>query len=437
MEIIVIAVLLLINGIFAMAELALVSARQARLRQSARDGSAGAAAALELAAEPTRLLSTVQIGITLVGTLAGAFGGATIAERLAVPLSRVPIIGPYSEPVSLAIVVVLIAYFSLVVGELAPKRIAMLNPERIAIALAPSMRLLARLSSPLVRLLSGSTELLLRLIGAKASAEPPVTEDEIRDMMEQGTQAGVFEKPEQVLIDRVLRLGDLAVSGLMTPRRDIAWLDLDDDPDDIRRRIAESPYQQFPVSHGGPDNVLGIVGTQQLLSQSLAGKPIDLSCCLEPALFVPESASAYQLLERFKESGIHTAMVLDEYGGIEGLVTASDVLEAIVGALPEKGEVETPGMVQRPDGSWLVDGLLMIDELKQALSIRELPSEEAGHYQTLGGFVMMQLGRIPSAGDSFTWDAFEFEVVDMDGHRVDKVLVQRVEPDGTSSEPTG
>ncbi|HKE03058.1 MAG TPA: hemolysin family protein [Blastocatellia bacterium] len=427
MEILFIILLLVANGIFAMSEMAIVSARRARLQHLA-EIDAGARAALELADAPDRFLSTIQIGITLIGILAGAFGGATISGQISAQLNRIPALTPYSEAISLVIVVVAITYLSLVVGELVPKRLALNNPEQIASRVARPMQFLLRLSSPVVRVLSASSAFLLRLLRIKPPALPPVTEEEVKIMIDQGTQAGVFEEAEHDLVDNIFRLADQKVPQLMTPRPDIVWLDIDSPFEEIRRRIINSPYSRMPVCRGTPDNILGVVKARDLLAEILSGKPLDLRATLRQPLYVPETRTGLQLLELFKGSTTHIAMVIDEHGALEGLVTMNDLLEAIVGDLPaQPGQAESLA-VRREDGSWLLDGRLPIADFKEIFSIDKLPREEEGAYHTLAGFIMTYLGRLPSASDHFVWNGLRIEVVDMDRRRVDKVLVSRVEP---------
>jgi putative hemolysin len=422
-ELFAILLLVLANGVFAMAEIAVVSARRARLQEWAEQGNARARTALELAQNPGEFLSTVQIGITLVGILAGAFGGARIAEPLAAAMRSLPGIGPYSETLSLGLVVVGIAYLSLVVGELVPKQLALTNPERIAAALAGPMRFLSRLASPLVRLLSLSTAAVLRLFRVRPVPEPPVTEGEIRLMMQQGAQAGVFEAAEHEMVQSVFRLGDRRIGALMTPRTTIVWLDLDDPPEELRRRVLETVHSRLPVSRGDLDHLVGVARAKDLLVPLLTGELGELETLVHQPVIVPESLPALRVLELFRQAGIHLALVVDEYGGIQGLVTAIDILEALVGDIPDAGMPAEPAAVRREDGSWLVDGMLPADELKELLQLSSLPGEGKGVYQTVSGLVMQQLGQIPSTGDHFAWGGFRFEVVDMDGHRVDKVLV--------------
>lgn len=428
-EILVIFLLLLANGFFAMSEIAVVSARRARLQQRAEEGDPRAVDALALAQDPDDFLSTVQVGITLIGILAGAFGGATVARYLAAALATIPALAPYSSALGLALVVVLITYLSLVIGELAPKRLALNAPERIAMAVARPMRGLARFVAPLVWLLSTSTDLLLRLLGFRPSPEPSVTEEEIRVMIAEGAQAGVFTAAETEVVQNVFRLADRTVSSVMTPRLDIVWLDVADDPDQIRCKVAESGFSRFPVCQGGLDNVVGIVEAKALLVCQWEGGPLNLSAVMRPPQFVPEVSSAVSLLSLFQESGLHCALVVDEYGSVQGLVTLHDVLRAALGDVTEATPGEEPMAVQREDGSWLLDGRLSADDLRALLGLRgDLPGEEEGAYETLGGFVMMHLGRIPEVADHFEWAGLRFEVVDMDGRRVDKVLVAPVAP---------
>lgn len=438
-EIFFILLLILLNGVFAMSEMAIVSARKVRLQQLANQGNVKARRALKLAGSPNQFLSTVQIGITLIGTLAGAFGGATLAEKLALELKLIPMafFVNNSEGIALFLVVLTITYFSLVVGELVPKRLALNNPEEIATNMAAPMQLLAKITAPAVHLLSHSTDLVLRMLGIGPSKEPQVTEEEIKILMEQGTEAGTFEEAEQEMVNRVFRLGDRRVSALMTPRPDIVWLDLDDSSEVNRYKIINSSHSRFPVSQGEIDNVLGVLQVNTLLSQCLAGHPLDLTSSLRSPVFVPESTRVLKVLELFKQSGPHLALVVDEYGIIQGLVTLNDILEAIIGDIPSVDDTDEAQAVQREDGSWLVDGMLPVEEFRQLFDIEELPGEQRGNYHTLGGFVITHLGRIPAAADCFQWGGLRFEVMDMDGNRVDKVLVMPIsEAQEAQSQPT-
>jgi len=439
LEILIIFLLLVLNGIFAMSEIAIVSARKARLQQQAEEGSPKARAALALATSPNDFLSTVQIGITLVGILAGAFGGATIARELAATLSKVHWLAPYSEAVSVGLVVLGITYFSLIIGELVPKRVALNNPERVAAIVAAPMRTLAVIFSPIVRLLSKSTDAVIKLSGLQPSTEPSVTEEEIMVMVEQGAQVGVLEEAEQDMIEGVLRLGEQQVGALMTPRPQVVWINLDDSSEEIRNKVITSQHSRFPLAQDDLDNILGIVHTKEILAQILDGQPLDLQALMAEPVYVPEKMPVLKILEIFKQQGTHIALVVNEYGGFEGIITPSDILEGIVGYMPYIGAAAEPKVIQREDGSFLVDGLLNIDEFKEFLHIEQLPDEETGNYQTVAGFVIAQMGKIPSAGQSFTWGKYYFEVMDMDWSRIDKVLVTLIPennlPESNGTEP--
>jgi putative hemolysin len=422
-EILVIFLLMLANGLFAMSEMAIVSARRARLQEWVEQGNAKAMVALELANSPNRFLSTVQIGITLIGILTGAFGGATLAKTLSPYIALIPALSASSEPIAFFIVVLIITFLSLVIGELVPKRLALNSPERIATAVAVPMRWIARITSPFVHLLSLSTEAVLKLLRVDThSSDPLVTEEEIKVLVRQGAEAGMFEVAEQDMVERVFRLGDQQVSGLMTPRLDIIWLDLNDSAEVNRRKMTESNHSRFPVCQETLDNVLGVVHITDVLNRSLAGEPIDLVSLLRQPLLIPETTHALRVLELFKQTGTHIAMIVDEYGVIQGVVTLNDVMEMIIGDIPSSDQEESDA-IQREDGSWLLDGMLTIDDLKELFDFDTLPGEERGNYQTLGGFVITQLGHIPKSSDHFVWEDFRFEVMDMDGNRVDKVLV--------------
>ncbi len=432
LEVLIIFLLLVVNGVFAMSEIAIVSARKARLQQLAEAGNVQARAALELASRPTQFLASVQIGITLIGILAGAFGGATIAEEIAAWLNTYPALAPYGETIGVGIVVLSLTYFSLIIGELVPKRLALGNAERIASVVAAPMQALSRLAAPVVQVLSVSTDVVIRVLGIRPSAEPVITPEEIKILIEQGTESGVFEEVEQNMIESVLRLDERRAGALMTPRTQIVWFDLDDTAETIRLKVGASQHSRFPVIKDSLDNVLGIVRTKDLLAQSLSGQPLDLKALLRPPLFIPESMSALRVLGLFKEKGTHIALVTDEYGGIQGMVTHNDILEAVVGVLSAPGGPTEPQVIRREDGSWLLDGMLPIDQLKEIFDLEKLPDEEHGHFQTVGGFVMTQMRRIPSAGQRFEWGKLSFEIVDMDGRRIDKILVT---PEPASPDP--
>jgi putative hemolysin len=423
LEFFLILILILINGVLAMAEIAVVSARKARLQQRVDEGDLRAQTALELANNPADFLSTIQIGITLVGILAGAFGGATVAMTIAGWLNEIAWIAPYSGVIAFGLVVIAITYLSLILGELAPKRLALNDPEGIAALVAGPLYRLSKMAAPLVRLLSYSAGLVLRLFGVRPSTAPPVTEEEIKVLIKQGTLAGVFEAAEQDMVAGVFRLGERRVGTLITPRTEIVWLDVEDSPELNRGKIIESVHTRFPVAKDGLDNLLGIANAKDLLAHCLSGEPLDLQAGLQPPLYVPESTPALKVLELFKETGQQMVLVIDEYGGLEGLVTLTDILEAIVGDITVLGGTGEPEIVQREDGSWLLDGMLPMDEFRDLFAIATLPDEDKGYYQTLGGFIMAYLGRIPKETDQFEWSGWRFEVMDMDGMRVDKILV--------------
>ena len=425
-EILIVVLLVLANSVFALSEMAIISARKARLQKRAEDGNQGAKAALALSQEPTRFLSTIQIGITLIGVLSGAFGGATIAEEIAAVLDKVAWLQPYSEAIGVGIVVVAITYFSLIIGELVPKRIALNNAEGIAVKVAAPMSALARLATPVIALLSVSTEAVLRLLRIKPSREPAVTEDEVKLLIYEGARLGVFEEIEQEIVERVFRLGDRRVSSLMIYRTEMVWLDVEDALEANLSKITASGHSRFPVCKGNPDEILGILQVKDLFAQEQRGQAMDLQAALKPALFIPEGMSALELLERLREKKSHLAMIIDEFGGITGLVTTHDVLEAIVGDIPTlEDRAAEPDIVRRHDGSYLLNGTLSTHELMDLLELDNLPNQEEGNYETLGGMFMAGIGRIPNAGDTIIWNSWRFEVVDMDGYRVDKVLASR------------
>lgn len=415
--------LILLNGIFAMSEIAVVSAKKARLQHLADEGSRMAVAALELTHKPTRFLSTVQIGITLVGILAGAYGEKTIARELTVLLGNLPVVGRYSETVSLIIVVGGITYLSVVVGELVPKRLGMQNAERISLIIARPMQMLSWLAAPFVSLLSASTDVLLRVLGATNVDEEPVSEEEIKILVDQGVKAGFIAEAERDMVESVFRFGDRRLEALMTPRTDVVWIDINAPEEKMRQLVEQNIFSRYPVCDGELDRVIGVVRTKDLLARIWAGEPVDLQAAMQDTLFLPESMLALKALERFRETGIHMGLLVDEFGGVEGLVTLIDILEALVGDIPTVAEMEDPPVVKRDDGSWLIDALYLIDEFKVTFGVPKMPGE--GSYQTLGGFVVFMIGRIPRAGDKFTWEGWQFEVVDMDGNRVDKVLLRQ------------
>lgn len=422
-DIAIIVLLILANGFFAMTEFAIVSVKKSRLEKKAADGDLGAATALDLAEDPTQFLSTIQVGITTIGIISGAFGGATLAGPLAEIFAGVPLLAPYSGPLAGVTVVAAITYLTLVIGELVPKRVAMTNAERIASAVSRPIRLLSLVVTPIVRVLSISTEAVLTALRVRTPSGPEVTEEDVRVLLGQATRAGIFQEAEQDMVESVFRLADRRVSVLMTPRPDIVALDVEDPAAENWEIMEESGHIYFPVYREHLDNLLGIVSVRDLWARTISGEPPDLAKAIKPALFVPESVLALTVLERLKTSRARIALVTDEYGSIQGLVTIHDIMESIVGDIPSAEYPPEGAAVLREDGSWLLDGLLPIDEFHDLFDSRTLPGEGRGYYQTLGGFVMMYLERTPNTGDWFTWNDLRFEVVDMDGHRVDKVLV--------------
>ena len=422
-DIAIIVLLILANGFFSMTEFALISAKKSRLQKKAEDGDAGAATALNLAEDPTQFLSTIQVGITVIGILSGAFGGATLAGPLAEVFTGIPLVAPYSGPLAVVIVVAVITYLTLVIGELVPKRVAMNNAERIASLVSRPIRLLSLAAAPLVRVLTASTEAILMVLGVRKPSGPEVTEEDVRVLIGQATQAGVFQEAEQDMVESVFRLADRRVSVLMTPRPDIVAVDVEDSLEENWQMMVASGHIYFPVFREHLDNLLGIVSVRDLWARMIAGETPDLTKAIKPALFVPESVPALSVLDEFKTTRARIALVTDEYGSIQGLVTIHDIMESIVGGIPSTGEVPEGQVVRREDGSWLLDGMLPVDELHDLIGTDTLPGEGHGYYQTLGGFVMMYLERTPKTGDRFTWKNLQFEVLDMDGYRVDKVLI--------------
>jgi len=414
---ITIGILLILNAVLAMAEVAFISARKARLQNELNKGDKRASIALQLVEDPNQFLSVIQIGITSIDLLTGALTGATLGLWINAQVDKIPVLEPYSQIIGILVGVLPITYLSLVLGELVPKRLAMRDPEGISSSIARTMLFLTKLFSPLVRFLSFSTESVLRILGVKVSEEPPVTEEEIQLLIDQGTEAGIFEEAEHDMVEGVFSLGDQRVYSLMTPRTDIIWLDIDDATEDIREKIAENDFSRFPVRQGTLDVILGIVKARDLLVPSLKGEKINLKEMLRPAFYVPETMLASHALEILKEKGTDMLLVIDEFGGLQGLLTINDILEEIVGEM----EQDEPQATQRQDGSWLLDGMLEVDEFKEIFDFQALPHED--EYETLSGFVMMSLGRVPQETDHFEWNSLNFEVIDMDGRRVDKVLV--------------
>ena len=433
-NILIIAVLFYFHGIFAMYEIAMVSARKIRLQQRSEDGNRGASDSLELLKDPNQqYLSTIQIMITMIDTLAGSIGGAMLASPVADLLRKIDWLAPAADTVALILVVIVITYFSIVLGELIPKRLAVSKPEDVVCRLSPGIRTMTRILRPLTQLLGASTNLGIKLLRIDTQAEPSITEDEIRVYIEQGRDIGLIEQAESDMFSGVFRLGDRRVDALMTPRTDLEWIDIEDDQNTIIHALTHSEYSRIPVGRGGLDDVLGIVNIKELVGVDLTRPSFRLADYIREPMFVPENMQALKVFEQFRATGTHQALVIDEYGGVQGMVTLYDVLEAIVGEIPLDAEDMEQEIVQRADGSFLLDGMLPVDEIRELLDLDELPEEERAGYQTLSGFVMNQLGSIPTIGQAFTWKNYRFEVVDMDGRRVDRVLVTYI-PEASEEE---
>lgn len=427
-RILIIFLLILLGGFFVSSEAAIFAARKSRLQHRANEGDLRARRALELSGTPNRFLPTVTIGITLIGILTGAIGGGPIADALAAQLDKIPALIPYSHSISLTVVVILLTIVSMLLGELVPKRIALHNAEKIASSIAGFMSFLSAILYPLVWVLGKSTDGILHLLRIKHTDDSPVTEEELLVQLNEGTQAGVFEEAEQDMVEGVFSLSDQRVNALMTPRNEIIWLDINDSTAEIRRKVKECPFSRFPVGDDSLDNVVGVVKAKDLLLADLkSGK--QLKDIARPPLFVPETAFGSRALEILKSANREMVLVVDEFGVVQGLLTLADILEEIVGAF--EGE---PQATQRQDGSWLLDGMLPNDEFKEIFNLRRLPDEE--EFETLGGFVMLHLGRIPQSADLFEWNGLRFEVMDMDGKRVDKILVTTIPSKPSSPEKT-
>lgn len=427
MELLFLLILFLINGFFSMSEMAVVSSRKARLQQLYDEGRTAAGAALALANNPSNFLSAIQVGITVIGISSGVFGEAALSADVSAWLSQWPAIAPHSKVIAGTIVIAGITVGSLIIGELVPKRLALLNPEAVASFVAKPMKWVAWIAHPIVRALAFATDAILRVLGRGSSASPPVSEEEIRVLMEQGTIAGVFEEHEHQLVSRVFRLDDLRTTAVMTPRADIIYLDIEEPREKIFERIVAAPHSFFPVTRGDLDNIEGFVAAKDLLVDMVNAEPFDLEARLTKPLYIPETLTVTEVMRTFKQHRQTMALIVNEYGEFQGLVTLHDVLEALVGEIGETGEEADRDIVTRADGSLLIDGGVGVDRFKHALGIEdELPEEDTDTYNTLAGFVMLQLGRVPQVADHFEWGGFRFEVVDMDRNRVDKLLVARV-----------
>jgi len=422
-ELAIVVALILVNGLLALAELAIVSSRRSRLQALVDREVVGSRRALALATDPGRFLSTVQVGITLVGVLSGAFSGATLGQRLAAWFVDLGLRMSVAEAVGVGLVVTVITYFSLVIGELVPKQIALRNPERIAVRVAPAMTVLARIASPIVSFLDVSGRAVLRALGYGPQPEYRVTDEEIRTLIAEAETAGVIEPSERAMIAGVMRLGDRPVRAVMTPRRDVDMIDLTADADEIRRTIVESVHSRLPVHAGTRDEIIGVVEAKELLDAYLRGEEPGLLAQARPAPTVPDTADALDALDAIKGSAVHMALVHDEYGQFEGIVTNADILEAIVGDFRTDDGPAEPEAVQRDDGSWLISGSMPADEMAERLSIA-LPPERG--YHTAAGFALGQFGHLPAIGESFDSQGWRFEVVDLDGRRIDKILARRI-----------
>ena len=428
MEIAILFALICLNGVFAMSEIALVTARKARLQKLIDEGDSGAAAAVKLGEDPTRFLSTIQIGITSIGVLNGIVGEAALAAPMAMWMVSLGVPDAYASFAATGIVVLTITYFSIVVGELVPKRIGQSYPETFARLVARPINFLALATKPFVILLSASTRALLRLMGVKETKGTPVTEEEIHAMLVEGTSAGVIESHEHTMVRNVFRLDDRQIGSLMVPRADIVCLDVDDSFEDNLRHIEESDHARFPVVQGGIENILGVINARQWLARALKDKSQSLrEQALQAPLYVPETITGMELLDNFRLSDVHMAFVIDEYGEVQGIITLQDLIEAITGEFQPR-DPETSWAVQREDGSWLLDGHIPVPELKDRLGLEEVPEEERGRYHTLSGMIMLLTGTLPKVADAVQWEGWKLEIVDMDGRAIDKVLAMRLPP---------
>ena len=430
-DILIIIGLLILNGILAMSETALLSVRLARLHNLVKKGDNKAKAAIKLAENPNQFLSTIQVGITLIDVSTGAIGGATLAFIVSSWFARIPALEPYSDSMGLIFVVGTITFFSIIMGELVPKRLAIQQPERIASLMARPMEIASFIMSPIVKLLSAATEFVLRMLGVKGSIKPQITEDEIQVLLEQGTQAGIFEESEHDMVEGVFSLNDRRLSSLMTPRSEIIWLDIKDSPIEIRKKIAESPYSRLPVCSGNLDHLLGVVKAKDVLLAEYGEGKSQLKDNIQPAIFIPETAFGSHALAMFREGETEVIFIIDEFGVVQGLVTIVDIVSEIIGEIANNG----PQAIQRQDGSWLLDGMLSVEDFKSIFNLQRLPRE--GGYETLAGLVLTLMGRIPKASEQYDWNGLNFEIMDMDGNRIDKVLVMSIPGSSPETEETG
>ncbi|WP_235991869.1 hemolysin family protein [Metabacillus schmidteae] len=427
-SILIVLILIVANGIFAMTEISIVTSKKNRLEKRKEEGDSRAGFALKLAEDPNQLLSTIQIGITLIGVITGAFGGATIAGQLSVYVEKVELLAPFSDTLSFAVVVGLSTYLSLIIGELVPKRIGMGNPEKVALIVAKPMYYFSKVGRPLIWFLSKSTEIVLKLLRIKPNDEPEVTEEEITQLIEQGVYSGVLEEIEQDMVEQIFDLGDKHLGNILTPRTKLVWLDLEDSFEENIKIMTESPYSKFPVGKGSLDSFEGIIHTKDVFSKVMQGKEFRLEECIEQALVLPESMKVFQSLESLKTSGQHQAMVIDEYGGIEGFVTLHDIVENIVGDMPDEDEID-PQIIKRDEETWLADGFVSFNAFIKYFDLEDISIQlsNKSSFHTLGGFITNQIGDIPKVTDTVQVKDLKLEVIDMDQFRVDKIMISKVE----------
>ncbi|MGN6483067.1 MAG: hemolysin family protein [Thermomicrobiales bacterium] len=422
-EVVIVLLLIVANGLLSMSELAIVSSRPARLQQMADQGNTGAAVALRLAAEPNRFLSTVQIGITLIGILSGAFGGATLSSPVANLLRKLPFIDAWASRIAPILVVLVITYLSLVIGELVPKRLALRSPERMASLMAPVLSILSKVMAPVAALLAASTDLVLRVFGPDKGDENQVSEEEIELLLQQGTEAGVFQEAERRLVESVFDVSERSVGELMTPRHAVDLLDLARSDEENRQTMRDHPHNLYPVCDGSPDNIVGQVATRELWRREISGESTAIRDAIQPTLFVPEISPVFTVIDQMRTSRQTMAILIDEYGGFDGIITFNDLLSDIVGEIDDPSRTNLRGAIARPDGSWLIDGVFPAHELRELLAIDDLPGEDAGRFESVGGFIMDRLGHVPRESETVEWAGFTFEIMDMDGNRIDKILV--------------
>jgi putative hemolysin len=425
MNILIIFFLIFINGFFSLAEIALVSSRKNRLRQLITDGNIKAKIALSMSEKPSFFLSTVQICITLIGVMMGAIGEGSIVSRISDALYFIPLISPLHTQLAFILVIGGITYLSIIFGELVPKRIALSNPEKFASIVSPIMQTISNIAYPIVRFLSFSTESIFKILGIKQIIHPPITEEEIRVLIREGTNSGIFNKTEKKLVERALILDDLKVNMLITPRNKIQWFDLTSFIGNPHEHLVNYHHSRILFAEDTVDKIIGVTHVKDLLKLYLLNKHADLRNILIKPLLIPENTRTLKLLEMFRHSPIHIALAIDEFGSVQGLITLNDVLEALIGDIQTQN-TNDPQIVTRDDGSYLLDGMLVISELKKILKVDKLPKEDMGGFQTSGGFAISFLDKIPKSGDTFEWDNYRFEIVDMDDKRVDKILIKKI-----------